>query len=162
LSASLQTVSDVGTPDAMSSSELLTIVYDELRRLASARLKGHYPNSSVQATALVHEVYLKMVGTNLNYSWQNRSHFFAVASEAMRCIVIDLYRKKYCLKRGGENAIRVELDLNLLAFKRDESDLLSISEALDALEQVDAQKALLVKLRFFVGMNMSEGIPMPG
>ena len=143
--------------ESNSSSSLLPQVYRELRVLAASRLRKNGSGQTLQATALVHEVFLRLVGTDsAKGNWQNRSHFFAAASEAMRRIVIDIYRKKACSKRGGGNFDRLHVPMDELPGNQNDVDLLSINEAIDALESIDPQKALLVKLRFFVGMNMKQ------
>lgn len=144
--------------DAASAEELLEIVYDELRKLAAARLIQEKPGQTLQATALVHEAYLRLVGGDSEQTWENRGHFFAAAAEAMRRILIDQARRKASEKHGG-GMHRVPLE-NLLPgsmgrFDQD-ADLLSLSDALDELEAIDRPKAQLVKLRFFAGLSLEE------
>jgi RNA polymerase sigma factor (TIGR02999 family) len=138
-----------------AAEELLPLVYDELRRIAAIKMSGESPGHTLQATALVHEAWLRLAGSN-EQSWQNRAHFFGAAGEAMRRILVDHARRKQSLKRGG-GADHEPLDEGaavLLAAPPDE--LLAIHEALDALARQDSQAAELVKLRYFVGMTMEE------
>jgi RNA polymerase sigma factor (TIGR02999 family) len=151
-----QFLNEVGSSEANSTENLLPEVYRELRILAASRLRPNGSGQTLQATSLVHEAYMRLVGPgSRNKRWQNRTHFFAAASEAMRRIVIDIYRRKNCHKRGGASQ-RLPLNMEAIPMKQSEVDLFSINEAIDALELLDPQKALLVKLRFFVGMSMKE------
>jgi RNA polymerase sigma factor (TIGR02999 family) len=133
--------------------ELLPLLYDELRLLASQKLSQEAPGQTLQATALVHEVFLRLTGGN-SQSWKSRGQFFGAAAEAMRRILIDNARRKKSLKRGG-NWERVSLDDVLVVndYGMPIEDLLSLDEALDRLEQVDPKIAELVKLRFFAGLT---------
>lgn len=146
-------LNEVNPADTHSAERLLPLVYRELRQLAAARLRREAPGQTLQATALVHEAYLRLVGLGSGASWQSRAQFFAAASEAMRRIVVDNCRRKKRIKHGGE-AVRKDIDLASLACELPSVDLLSINEALDAFEAVDSKKALLVKLRYFAGMTM--------
>ena len=148
-------LNEVSPADSQSAEQLLPIVYRELRLLATARLRHESPGQTLQATALVHEAYLRLIGSGSGTTWHSRAQFFAAASEAMRRIVIDNCRRKNRVKRGAESA-REHTDLDNLARERPKIDLISINEALDALELVDPKKALLVKLRYFAGMTMPE------
>lgn len=134
-----------------ATDELLPLVYDELRLLAAQRLSHEKPGHTLQATALVHEVYLRLVGGD-GLPWKNRRHFFAAAAEAMRRLLIDSARRKQTRKRGGE---RQRLDLQAIqpAIATPSDDLLALDEALQKLEQQDALKAELVKLRYFAGLT---------
>ena len=138
-----------GDPNA--AEELLPLVYDELRRLAAHRMAGEDPGQTLQATALVHEAWLRLGGDD-QPSWQNRAHFFAAAAEAMRRILIDNARRKNYLRHGG-GAERVNLDGLDLAASVDDEQLLALNEALDHLAAHDATKAQVVKLRFFAGLT---------
>ncbi|MBC8108149.1 MAG: sigma-70 family RNA polymerase sigma factor [Anaerolineae bacterium] len=140
--------------DSRASSELLPLVYAELRKLAERRLKQEKPGQTLQATALVHEAFLRLVGADkLGASeWDSRGHFFAAAAEAMRRILIDRAREKGTIKRGGA-LNRVNLDLLSLTAGAIPEELLDLDEALKRLAAEDPKSAELVKLRFFAGMN---------
>ncbi len=144
-----------GQPE--STSRLLSLVYDELRQLAAQKLRRESPGNSLQATALVHEVFLRLVGNQGNGEtvWQNRSHFFGAAAEAMRRILVDAARRRNAQKRGGEFE-RSELELIQIAAPTSDEEILAINDVLDRLANVDANAAQLVKLRFFAGMTMTE------
>jgi RNA polymerase sigma factor (TIGR02999 family) len=139
--------------DARAAEELLSLVYAELRRLAAAKMAHEAPGQTLQATALVHEAWLRL-GGDAQPAWQNRGHFFAAAGEAMRRILVENARRKLRLKRGGGQEC-VELDSAIQAPIEDEK-LLQVSDALELLELEDPEKAEVVKLRFFVGLNNHE------
>ena len=140
--------------DSRAASQLLPLVYDELRKLAAQKMARENPGQTLQATALVHEAWLRL-GGDQQPEWQNRAHFFAAAAEAMRRILIDNARRKKAA-RHGEQAEHVNLDAIELAAGMDDGQLLALHEALDRLAAHDAVKAELVKLRFFVGLTMEE------
>ena len=145
----------IGQGDAGAAAQLLPLVYDELRRLAARRMAQEKPGQTLQPTALVHEAYLRLVGTGEERHWDNRSHFFVAAAEAMRRILVENARRKRSLKRGGD---RQRLDLNLeqpVEVERS-APLLALDEALDRLEARDVDKAQLVKLRYFAGMTIEQ------
>lgn len=143
-----------------TTDELLPLVYDELRRMATARLQKEAPGQTIQATELVHEAYLRLVGSPPQ-NWEGRRHFFGAASEAMRRILIDRARRKQRLKHGGQLE-RVALDeIELPAAIRNE-DLLAVDEALESLAQVDSEAAELVKLRFFIGLSHGQAAEILG
>ena len=144
----------LGRSDAGAAEELLPLVYDELRRLAAANLAHEAPGQTLQATALVHEAYLRLVG-GVEPRFETRGHFFTAAAEAMRRILIDRARSKGRQKRGG-NARRLELNELDLAAPPPDDDLLALDEALTKLEQEDRVKAELVKLRFFAGLSVEQ------
>lgn len=138
--------------DPKAAGELLPLVYEELRKLAAARMANEASNQTLQATALVHEAWLRLVG-NQNPQFANRAHFFAAAAEAMRRILIDRARRKRALRHGGGQA-RVELDDNIaLGSPADDDQLLAVNEALDQLAMERPLEAEVVKLRYFVGMT---------
>jgi len=142
--------------DAKASEELLPLVYDELRRLAAQRLAHEKPGQTLQATALVHEAYLRLVDPGGERPWEDRVHFLAAAVEAMRRILIDRARDRKRLKRGGGRRRR-ELDLeSLLEADAPADDLLDLDEAIDRLAAIDAQAAALVKLRLFAGLTVEQ------
>jgi RNA polymerase sigma factor (TIGR02999 family) len=142
--------------DSSAANRLLPLVYDELRKLAAQKMSREAPGQTLQATALVHEAWLRL-GGDQQAAWQNRAHFFAAAAEAMRRILIDNARRKKALRHGGR-AERVNLDLDSLelAAGMDDDQLLALHEALDRLAAHDAVKAELVKLRFFTGLTIDE------
>ncbi len=140
--------------DPKAAEELLPLVYEELRKLAAIRLADEPPGQTLQATALVHEAWLRLVGRE-GQEWSNRYHFFAAAAEAMRRILIDNARRKQRPKHG-HGWQRVDLDQVNVAIQADDDTLLLVDEALTRLEQEDPQKAKLVKLRYFVGMTIPE------
>jgi RNA polymerase sigma factor (TIGR02999 family) len=142
--------------DAKATDELLPLVYEELRLLAAQKLSHEKPGQTLQATALVHEAYMRLVGSD-GQGWENHRHFFAAAAEAMRRILVDNARRKSSLKRGGDRW-RVDLDESLVADQDAPQavDLLSLDEALQKLAQVDQTKADLVKLRYFAGLTLPQ------
>ncbi|MHC4676328.1 MAG: sigma-70 family RNA polymerase sigma factor [Planctomycetota bacterium] len=139
--------------DAQAADKLLPLIYEELRLLAAQKLSQERPGQTLQATALVHEAYLRLVGTEAR-RWDNRGHFFKAAAEAMRRILIENARRKKSLKRGGDKQ-RVELDESILVAPEDipPEDLLALDEALEKLASEDRTKADLVKLRVFAGLT---------
>lgn len=140
--------------DSQASDQLLPLVYEELRQLASLRIGNEKPGQTLQATALVHEAYLRLVDATRAQHWTSRGHFFGAAAEAMRRILIERARKKASLKRGG-NLKRVNLDkLDVTATAPE--DLLCINEALEKLEKEDSTAAQLVKLRYFAGLSLEK------
>ncbi len=140
--------------DPRAAEQLLPQVYDELRKLAAQRLAQEKPGQTLQATALVHEAYLRLVGADPAQQFHGRAHFFAAAAEAMRRIIIDRARDKRQLKRGGGGQ-RVEIDLGNIPDEATD-DLLALDEALDQLGCDDPVCADLVKLRFFAGIGQGE------
>ncbi len=144
--------------DPKAAEQLLPLVYDELRRLADQKLARETPGQTLQATALVHEAYLRLVGSPseaMAPAWNSRGHFFAAAAEAMRRILVDQARHKRTVKAGGDRQ-RIELNDIEAAVPEPDVDLLALHDALDRLEVVDKRKAELVKLRFFVGLTIEE------
>lgn len=140
--------------DSSAADELLPLIYDELRRLAAAKMARENPGQTLQPTALVHEAWLRL-GADEQPVWQNRAHFLAAASEAMRRILVENARRKLRLKRGGGNE-RVELHESAIEAPMDDEKILEVNEALDLLAAEDPQKAQIVKLRFFVGLDHNE------
>jgi RNA polymerase sigma factor (TIGR02999 family) len=141
--------------DPAAAEQLLPLVYNELRKLAAAKLALEKPGQTLQATALVHEAYLRLVGGEEPPNWNGRSHFFRAAAEAMRRVLVDGARRKQGLKRG-QGWERATLDDVPAPDSLPQEDLLSLSEALDKLAHADPQKAELVKLRFFAGLTLDE------
>lgn len=140
--------------DNEATDRLLPEVYQELRVLATQRLSQERPGQTLQATALVHEAYLRLVGSEC-YSWRSRGHFFAAAAEAMRRILVERARRKRRLRHGG-NHRRVEIDGNDPAEEQSSEMLLALDEALTKFAQEDSVKAELVKLRYFAGLTIPE------
>lgn len=143
--------------DPHAAEQLLPLVYDELRKLAAQRLAQERPGQTLQATALVHEAYLRLVAGEPTRDWNGRGHFFAAAAEAMRRILIERARHKGTAKRGGQRQ-RLELEQLSLSDRADEpeDELLALNDALTELEKHDAQAAALVKLRYFAGLQHQE------
>ena len=150
-----QILSQIESGDPSAAQQLLPLVYDELRKLAAARMAKEQPGQTLQATALVHDAYIRLVDTDKARHWNSRGHFFAAAAEAMRRILVDQARRKKATKRGGE-AQREELPESIIAAERPTDELLAVDELLDCLAELDPAAAELVKLRFFVGLNMTE------
>lgn len=146
--------------DPKATEELLPLVYDELRRLAGYKMSGEASGHTLQATALVHEAWLRLVGSNQS-GWDNRAHFFAAAAEAMRRILVEHARRKLSQKRGG-GAAHDELDESSIVMTAPPDELLAVNEALDKLSKEDPSAAELVKLRYFVGMTMDEAASAMG
>jgi RNA polymerase sigma factor (TIGR02999 family) len=146
--------------DPHAAEELLPLVYSELRKLAAQKLAQEKPGQTLQATALVHEAYLRLVASGEREapgapSWNSRGHFFAAAAEAMRRILVESARRKSRLKHGREHQ-RIDLDSSCLVSDGPSLDLLALDEALSRLAEIEPAKAELVKLRFFAGMAMPE------
>jgi RNA polymerase sigma factor (TIGR02999 family) len=141
--------------DACASEQLLPLVYDELRKLAAQRLAQEKPGQTLQATALVHEAYLRLVGDSGDRRWNSRGHFFGAAAEAMRRILVEQARHKKSAKLGG-HLRREELHEEQVAAPSRNVDLIALDEALDRLAHHDPRKAELVKLRFFAGLTISQ------
>ncbi len=147
--------------DPRAAEQLLPLVYDELRKLAAARLAQEKPGQTLQATALVHEAYLRLVGTEEAQQWTSRGHFFAAAAEAMRRILVENARRKMRLKHGG-GLQRHDLNVLDLASPRTPDELVALSEALDRLAVTNAGAAELVKLRYFAGLTNEEAAAVVG
>ena len=151
-----QILSQIESGDPLAADKLLPLVYDELRKLAAARLAQEKPGQTLQATALVHEVYIRLVGADNKQQWDGRGHFFAAAAEAMRRILIERARNKGRQRRGGDLK-RLDFDeLDHVVVDTPFDDLLAIDEAIEKLQAEDPQAASLVKLRFFVGLSLTE------
>jgi RNA polymerase sigma factor (TIGR02999 family) len=141
--------------DASAAEQLLPIVYEELRKLAAHKMTQEDPGHTLQATALVHEAWLRLLKPNERALFQNRAHFFAAAAEAMRRILIESARRKQRIKHGGKFE-RVNLDAVEVPLPMPADELLALDEALDRLEKVDARAAEIVKLCFFVGLTQEQ------
>jgi RNA polymerase sigma factor (TIGR02999 family) len=149
--------------DPHASAQLLPLVYDELRRLAAQKLAQEKPGQTLQATALVHEAYLRLVSDANTQTWENRRHFFAAAAEAMRRVLVEKARRKRRLRHGG-GLQKQPLEENEPAVVSpvDPVDLLALDEALDRLEAVSPRRARLVKLRYFAGLTLPDIAAMLG
>ncbi len=145
----------VASGNRRAAADLLPIVYDELRKLAAARMAGESPYQTLQPTALVHEAYLRLVGAADGPQWDHRGHFFAAAAEAMRRILVEGARRKAAVSHGGEFA-RLGLGPDLAAVPEPREDLLALDEALTRLAIEDPVKAQLVQLRYFGGLTLPE------
>jgi RNA polymerase sigma factor (TIGR02999 family) len=141
--------------DPLAAEQLLPLVYDELRKLAAQKLAQEKPGQTLQATALVHEAYVRLVDVANAQSWSGRGHFFAAAAEAMRRILVEQARHKKSAKGGGQLQ-RIELQDERLAAPSQNVDLVALDEALDKLARHDGRKAELVKLRFFAGLTLRQ------
>jgi RNA polymerase sigma factor (TIGR02999 family) len=141
--------------DRHAAAELLPLVYDELRKLAADRMAREMPGQTLQATALVHEAYVRLVNADRPTHWSGRGHFFAAAARAMRRILVEAARRKGRLKHGGERT-RVDLESGCLVSAAPSPDLLALDEALTRLADAEPAKADLVRLRFFAGLTMPE------
>jgi RNA polymerase sigma factor (TIGR02999 family) len=148
-------LSAVERGDPHAAEQLLPLVYDELRRLAAKKMERENPGQTLDATALVHEAYLRLVDTEKTQQWNSRGHFFAAAAEAMRRILVERARHKRCLKAGGDRRREDVAEIEL-AVAGPDIDLISLNEALERLEQKDPRAASLVKLRFFTGLTTEQ------
>jgi RNA polymerase sigma factor (TIGR02999 family) len=158
LSATLQAI-EAGDP--LAASQLLPLVYDELRQLAAQRMAQEQPGQTLDATALVHEAYVRLVGTQAGDHWYSRGHFFAAAAEAMRRILIDNARRKRRQKRGGGRQ-RLDLDAGALAAPEHEERLLALDEALERFAALAPDKAKLLQLRVFAGLSLDAAAAILG
>lgn len=149
--------------DSSAAEQLLPLVYDELRRLAASRMARESPGQTLQATALVHEAWLRLGGEN-QPAWANRAHFFAAAAEAMRRILVDNARRKQAVRHGGklQKLSASETNFDLPADTADDAELLLLNEALESLAAHDPRKAELVKQKYFVGLTLEEAAEVLG
>lgn len=155
-------LSQVESGDPSAAEKLLPLVYEELRRLAAARMVNERSDHTLQATALVHEAYVRLVDTEKVQHWNSRGHFFKAAAEAMRRILVESARRKGSIKRGGQ-AVRLSFEHDMLV--QDDQrceELIDFDEALDLLSKEDPQAAELVKLRLFAGLNVAEAARVAG
>jgi len=141
--------------DARGANELLPLVYQELRKLAAHKMAGEAPGHTLQPTALVHEAFLRLVGSGQAQQWDGRGHFFAAAAEAMRRILVESARRKKRLKHGGQLK-RVDVDAVDIPSPMPDDELLALDEALNRLAKVDTRAAEMVKLCFFVGLTQEQ------
>jgi RNA polymerase sigma factor (TIGR02999 family) len=161
LSDVTQILASIERGDPHAAEQLLPMVYDELRRLAAQRMAREQPGQTLQATALVHEAYLRLVGSENGSSWDHRGHFFAAAAESMRRILVERARKRASPKHGGPLQQHV-LEGDALSIPAENSDVADLDEALDRLTEVDAEAAELVKLRFFAGLTVEQSAALLG
>jgi RNA polymerase sigma factor (TIGR02999 family) len=156
-------LNQIESGDPSAAEQLLPLVYNELRKLAAAKLAHEKPGQTLQATALVHEAYLRLLGSNgqaAEVTWNGRGHFFGAAAEAMRRILVDSARKKNSIKHGGQMH-RTEFDGERADANRG-IDLIVLDDLIDRLAEQDTRKAELVKLRYFAGMTLSEAASVLG
>lgn len=144
----------VGQGDKEALNRFLPVVYNELRRLASNYLHAEYGNRTIQTTELVHEAYIKLIGGK-NISWQNKAHFFGIAANSMRQILVDLARKRKSQKRGG-NQTKISLFEDIIIIDDSDDKLLALDEAMKKLELLDDKLCKIVELRYFSGMTINE------
>jgi RNA polymerase sigma factor (TIGR02999 family) len=150
-----QILGQIESGNRSAAEQLLPLLYEELRKLAAAKLAKENPGQTLQATALVHEAYIRLVDVEEVQHWDSRGHFFAAAAEAMRRILVEQARRKARLKRGGE-LVRHELHELEIVTQVKNDDIIAIDEALQKLEALNAPAAQLVKLRYFAGMTIPE------
>lgn len=148
-------LSQMESGDPRAADQLLALVYDELRKLAAAKLAQEKPGQTLQATALAHEAYLRLVDVETAQQWNGRGHFYAAAAEAMRRILVENARRKHTLKRGAGRD-RLPLDADLIAAPQRPSDLLALDEALSRLGEQRPELARLVSMRYFLGLTMEQ------
>ncbi len=160
-----QILSRIESGDPNAVDQLLPLVYDELRKLAAAKMAREKPGHALDATELVHEAYLRLVGPadREPQRWDGRGHFFAAAAEAMRRILVENARRQRRLRHGGHlERVDVEIDEIRFAVRATDDDVLAVHESLDALEQVDPQAGQVVKLRYFLGLSFAETASLLG
>jgi len=156
-----QILSAIEKGDPRAAEQLLPLVYEELRKLATAKMAQEKPGHTLQATALIHEAYLRLVNVEQAQHWDSRAHFFAAAAEAMRRILVEAARRKQALRRGGDRQ-RVPLDEVQIQLPGKPEELIDLDDALNGLEQLDGKKAELVKLRYFAGLTIPEAAAVLG
>jgi RNA polymerase sigma factor (TIGR02999 family) len=147
-------ISAAADGDRTAGEQLLPLVYDQLRRLARARLQALAPGQTLQATALVHEAYVRIISSE-GEGWSNRNHFFAAAANAMRNILVEQARRKSTLKHGGEHH-RQDIEPDQIPIKVPHEHILQVNDALERLEAMDVRKAKILKLRYFGGLSFKE------
>jgi RNA polymerase sigma factor (TIGR02999 family) len=148
-------LSQLARGDGHAAGQLLPLIYDELRRLAAQKLAREAPGQTLQATALVHEAYVRLVGDDADRQWDGRGHFFAAAAEAMRRILVDRARARTADKRGG-NRERISIELDQLAARYSDAELIDTDSVLDSLAREDPEAAGLVRLHVFGGLSVDE------
>ncbi len=150
-----QIFSQIEQGDPSAAEQLLPLVYDELRKLAAAKLAREQPGQTIQATALVHEAFVRLVGSDKGQHWDSRRHFFSAAAEAMRRILVESARRKQGARLGGELR-RQDVDLDRIECCRNSPDVVAVDEALKDLAEQDPPVAKLVELRYFAGLTLKE------
>jgi len=155
MSGVTQILASIERGDPHAAEQLLPLVYEELRQLAVVRMAQESPGQTLQATALVHEAWLRLVDVDQTQHWNSRGHFFSAAAEAMRRILVEAARRRQAIRRGGDRQ-KIDFEDFDPAAPRLSEDVLALNEALESLEQKDAVKAELVKLRYFAGLTMDE------
>jgi RNA polymerase sigma factor (TIGR02999 family) len=148
-------LSQIESGDPTAADQLLPLVYEELRKLAAAKLAREKPGQTLQATALVHDAYIRLVDTERAKHWNSRGHFFAAAAEAMRRILVETYRRKQSQKRGGDQH-RLTLTDADLGVSNSNFDILALNDAIERLEAHDRSAARLAELRIFAGLSVDE------
>jgi len=144
-----------------AANQLVPLVYGELRRMAGAYLQRERPGHTLQATALVNEAYIRLVGGE-PVQWQNRAHFFAIAAHTMRQVLVEYARRRHAGKRGGMDARKVDIDAELFIAECNLEDVIAIDEVLDRLAPIDPRQSRLIELRFFAGLNLEEAAEVMG
>jgi len=143
------------------ADQLVPLIYDELRRIAGAQMARERPGHTLQATAVVHEAYMRLAGEQ-DIEWQNRAHFFAIAAKTMRRVLLDYARQRHAGKRGGEGARKVDIDAALLIGDDRLEDVVALDEVLARLSEMDPEQGRIVELRFFAGLNVDETAEVMG
>ena len=161
MSEATRILSQIEDGDGQAAEKLLPLVYDELRRLAAQKMAQEKPGQTLQATALVHEAYIRLVNVGKTQTWDSRRHFFAAAAESMRRILVDRARQKNSRKRGGD-LHREEAVPDITAPETDDGRWLAIDDALISLAEEDPQAADLVKLRYFAGFSITQAADILG
>ena len=156
-----QILNRIQSGDPNASANLLPLVYEELRKLATARMGKEKPGQTLQATALVHEAYVRLVGDGSSDSWSNRGHFFGAAAEAMRRILVEQARRKMRIRHGGEFD-RVDLNTGIALAAGPDDNILDLHEALSKLQEADSARAELIKLRYFAGLTVAQAADAMG
>jgi len=154
-------LSQIEQGDPTAAEQLLPLVYDELRKLAAVRLAHEKPGQTLQATALVHDAYIRLVDAEKAQHWNSRGHFFAAAAESMRRILVDQARRKQAHKRGGQGR-RVSLDVADVSLASPANEILDIDEALTRLTAEDPEAARLIHLRYFAGLSIEDAAELVG
>jgi RNA polymerase sigma factor (TIGR02999 family) len=149
----------VGNQDV--AGQLVPLIYNELRRIAGAQMRRERPGHTLQATAVVHEAYIRLAGEQ-EIEWQSRAHFFGIAAKVMRQVLLDHARQRHAHKRGGEGAHKVDIDAELLVADDRLEDVVALDEILQRLTAIDPEQGRIVELRFFAGLNVEETAEVMG